>query len=137
MSFNIPSDTLQERVSKGKSGNSKLGRNSLFTSGQEERIATHVTLIAKLFHGVNPVQLHRIAFDFAEQNKTKHNLNGQNCAAGKDWLYKFLRRNPTISKRKPEATIVKRILSLSKEGAQFYKNGEESMAKYKFPPTHL
>jgi len=40
-----------------------------------------------MFHGVNPVQLHRIAFDFAEQNKMKHNFNRQNCAAGKDWLY--------------------------------------------------
>jgi hypothetical protein len=113
MSFNIPSVTLQERISKGKSGNPKLGRNFLFTSGQEECMATHVTIIAKLFHGVNSVQLHRIAFDFAEQNKMKHNFNRQNCAAGKDWLYKFLRRNLTISARKPEATIVKRILSFS------------------------
>jgi len=66
-----------------------------------------------MFHGVKAVQLHRIAFDFAEQNKMKHNLNRQNCAAGKDWLYKFLTRNPTISARKPEATIVKRILGFS------------------------
>jgi hypothetical protein len=107
------SGTLQERISKGKSGNPKVGRNSLFTSGQEERIATHVTLIAELLRGVNPVQLHRIAFDFAEQNKMKHNFNKQNCAAGKDWLYKFLRRNLTISARKPEAAIVKRILGFS------------------------
>jgi len=113
MSFSIPSGTLQESISKGKSGNPKLGRNSLFTPGQEESSATHVTLLAKMFHGVNSVQLHSIAFDFAEQNKMKHNFNRQNCAAGKDWLCKFLRRNRTISARKPEATIVKRILGFS------------------------
>jgi hypothetical protein len=81
MSFNIPSVTLQEGISKGKSGNPKLGRNTLFTLGQEESIATHVTLLAKMFHGVNPVRLHCIAFDFAEQNKMKHNFNRQNCVA--------------------------------------------------------
>ena len=55
MSFCIPTSTLQERISKGKSGNPKLGRNSLFTPGQEESIATHVSLLAKMFHGVNSV----------------------------------------------------------------------------------
>jgi hypothetical protein len=68
MSFNVPSGTSQLRIYKGKSGNPKLGRNSLFTPGQEESIATHVTLLAKMFHGVNPMQLYHIAFDFAEQN---------------------------------------------------------------------
>lgn len=113
MSFSIPSGTLQERISKGKSGNQKSGRNSLFTPGQEESIATHVSLLAIMFHGVNSVQLHNIAFDILKQNKMKHNFNSQNCAADKDWLYKFLRRNQTISARKPEATIVKRILGFS------------------------
>jgi hypothetical protein len=113
LSFSVPSGTLQEKISKGKSGKPKLGRNSLFTPGQEEGIATRVTLVAKMFNGVNAVQLRRIAFDFAEQNKMKHNFNRQNCAAGKDWLYKFQRGNPTISARKPEATIVERILGFS------------------------
>ena len=71
ISFNIPFGTLQEGISKGKSGNPKVGRNLLFTSGQEESIATHVTLLAEMFHVMNPGQLHHTAFDFAEQNKMK------------------------------------------------------------------
>jgi hypothetical protein len=112
MSFSIPSGTLQERISKGKSGNPKLGRNSLFTPGTGRK---HCNTCYPSSHNVyvNPVQLHHIAFDFAEQNKMKYNFNRQNCAAGKDWLYKFLRRNPTISARKTEATIVKRMLGFS------------------------
>jgi hypothetical protein len=137
-SFNIPSSTLQEGISKGKTGDPKLGRNSVFTARQQQNLKKHVMLLAKMFHGLSPVQLRRIAFDFAEKNRIKHNFNRQNGTAGKDWLYNFLRRNPTVSVTKPEDISVNSILGFSQqEVAQFYKNVEKSMTKYKFPPTHI
>ena len=117
LSFNMPSGTLQDRISKGKTGNPKLGRSSVFTPRQEESIATYDTLIAKMLHCVNSMQLQPTAFDFAEQNKIKCNFNRQNFAAGKDWLYNFLRRNMTISAWKQEATSLSRILGCSQEVA--------------------
>jgi hypothetical protein len=74
---------------------------------------------------------------FPEKNKIKHNFNRQNYTTGKDWLYNFLRKNPTISIRKTEATSQNRILGFNQEVARLYKNVEASMATCKFPSTHI
>lgn len=63
-------------------GETKLGRNSVFTLEQEGSVAKHVMLLAKMFHDLNPVQLRHIVFDFAEKVKS-NNFNRQSCTAGK------------------------------------------------------
>jgi transposase len=65
-SFSIPFSTLQERISKGQTEGPKLGRNAIFTEEQEEVTADHAKLLANLFYRLSPVQLRRIAFEFAE-----------------------------------------------------------------------
>jgi len=60
--INIPSSTLQEGISRGKTADRKLWRNSVLTPEQEESIPKHVTLLTEMIHGVNPVQLRRVAF---------------------------------------------------------------------------
>jgi hypothetical protein len=44
-SFNIPSSTLQEGISRVKTADPKLGRNSVFTPEQQESTAKHYTII--------------------------------------------------------------------------------------------
>jgi transposase len=129
-SFNIPFSTLQEQISKDKTEGPKLGRSAVFTEEQEEGIANHAQLLGRLFHGLTPVQLHRIAFEFAERNGIKHNLSKYGCTAGKDRLANFLKRNRSVSIRKPEATSINRIEGFSKtEVTRFYNNLEEVMVK--------
>jgi hypothetical protein len=38
---------------------------------------------------LSPVQLRRIAFEFAERNKIKHNFNKDSRTAGKDRVSQF------------------------------------------------
>lgn len=58
--------------------------------------------------------------------------------AGKDWLQAFLKRHPTISIRKPEATSIARISGFNKDAVQlFFSNLNEVYQKYKFQPDRI
>jgi hypothetical protein len=58
--------------------------------------------------------------------------------AGRDWLEAFLRRNPSVAVRKPEATSMSRIKGFNKsEVSRFFTNTEEVMSSYKFSPLEM
>lgn len=62
----------------------------------------------------------------------------QRNEAGKDWLYGFLRRHPTISLRKPESTSLARITAFNREEVSiFYANLSSLVEKYKFPQHRI
>jgi len=98
--FNIPYSTLQERIKKGVTKNPHLGRNATFTPEQETELANRVKLLAD----ITPNEIRRAAYDYAEKNKIPHRFSEHSKRAGKDWFRGFLKRNPCISVRKPEAT---------------------------------
>jgi hypothetical protein len=58
--------------------------------------------------------------------------------AGIYWLEDFLRRNPYVAVRKPEATSMSRIKGFNKsEVSRFFTNIEEVMPSYKFSPLEI
>ncbi|KAJ3661675.1 hypothetical protein Zmor_006062 [Zophobas morio] len=132
--YNIPFSTLQIRLKKQQfASGPKLGRNSVFSEEEEQSIANHVKMMGKLFYGLTPKQLHRVAYDYAETNNIPNTFNKTKRLAGKDWLYNFLKRNPTVSKRKPENTSINCITSFNREEVRlFFDNLENVMNKYKF-----
>lgn len=135
-SSGIPFSTLQERLKKGQCSAPKLGRQSVFTSDQEISIAEHIKTLANMFYGLTPCDLRRAAFEFAEVNNIKHTFCSSTKMAGRYWLEGFLRRNPSLAVRKPEAISISRIKGFNKEEvAQFYTNIENVMIKQSFPPT--
>lgn len=66
----------------------------------------------------------------------QHNFNKKTKLAGLDWTYGFLKRNPLISLRKPEATSLNRILSFN-EVKLFFTNLETVMIKFKFVASRI
>eukprot|EP00102_Acyrthosiphon_pisum_P025390 XP_016662600.1 PREDICTED: uncharacterized protein LOC107884617 [Acyrthosiphon pisum] len=136
--YNIPFSTLQDRLKTNNFKPAALGRPSIFTSQQESEMAKHIINLANLFYGLTPLQLRTVAFEFAENNKIKHNFNQQLNLAGVDWFYNFVRRNPTVTVRKPEAISISRITAFNKTEVQlFFQNLGELMLKYKFCPTRV
>lgn len=94
-----PSEIKKKKIKEDRLS-STLGRNPIFT--KEKEIADHVIKFAKLFYGVTPIQLRKIAYDFASINKIPNNFYTNTELAGKDWLYLFLKRNPILRLRQPE-----------------------------------
>lgn len=132
--FNVPYGTLQDRI-RGKFDAKKytLGRKSVFTTEQESELTSHIISMSKLFYGLSPQSIRQLAYQYAEENRIIHKFNQEKKMAGKDWLYLFMRRNPTISFRKPEATSISRVLAFNRvEVNIFFDNLEQIYEKYKF-----
>ncbi|KAJ4445218.1 hypothetical protein ANN_07019 [Periplaneta americana] len=138
--YGIPESTLRDQIKKsgGERGQSSLGRNPVFNRDQERELSQHIIKLAKLFYGVTPLQLRRIAFEFASKNKIPHTFNSETKLAGKDWLYLYLKRNPDISLRQPEGTSINRISSFNEvEVKLFFSNLETIFSKHVFPPERV
>lgn len=125
--FNIPESSIRKRKLAYQNGlqiaEPRLGKQCVFTQHEEMQLKEHVLKLAKLYHGLTKKQLRQLAFSYAEANNIKHNFNAHTKMAGKDWYYGFLKRNPAISLRKPEATSLNRITSFNKgEVTTFFKN---------------
>lgn len=136
--YGIPFSTLQERIKKGKTQILNLGRKPVFCIDFENDMTEHIKDLAKLFYGITPLQLRSAAFAFGEENKLQHNFNRSLKLAGIDWFYNFIRRNPSITIRKPEATSIGRITAFNKtEVSLFFENLEMLMEKYSFIPSNI
>lgn len=136
--YGIHEATLRTRMKAGDSNGPALGRKPTFTVEHEKELAQHIIIMAKLFYGVSCIQLRRLAFEYAEANKITNNFDKSSRLAGKDWLSLFLKRNPEISLRKPEATSINRIQAFNQvEVDEYFKNLNEVFEKYKFRENRI
>lgn len=136
--FGIPRTSLQSRFKNKKIGGPALGRSAIFNKQNEEMLALHVIKLGKLFHGVSRSEIKKCAFEFAEKNNKKHPFNKDSKSAGEDWLKGFMKRNPTITLRKPEATSINRISAFNREEVSlFYSNLQKVQEKFNFSPTRI
>lgn len=136
--FGIHEATIRKRMQSCMLGGPSMGRNPVFTKTQEEEMACRLLSLAKIFHGVTMIELRRIAFEFAARNNIENNFNKESKLAGRDWVVGFLKRNPELSLRKPEATSINRILAFNKiEVDRFFNNLMAVMEKYKFAPSRI
>jgi len=84
------------------------------------------------------IALRRLAFEFAIANKIPSNFNPHSKMTGKDWLYRFMKRNPEISLRQPQGTSLNRISSFNEtEVKLFFSNLQTAMDKISFPPHRV
>lgn len=136
--FNIPRATLQDHIKCGSPSKIPLGRKPIFTTAEEKELTDQVIKLGKLFYGITPLEIQRCAYTYAVKNKLKHPFSPTHEKAGRDWLEGFLRRNSTISLRKPESTSANRIEAFNKEEVTlFYDNLNKLNDKYKFLPSRI
>ncbi|XP_050516998.1 uncharacterized protein LOC126891753 [Diabrotica virgifera virgifera] len=107
--------------------------NRVFSPEQEKALVDHLIGMDKLFFGLSYLELRSLAFQYAEINKTPNNFHKQNCLAGKDWLYLFLKRHPQLTLRTPENTSAARASGFNKVSVDtFFALLAELQDKYAF-----
>lgn len=137
-SFNIPESTLRKKLEENDFKPPRLGRKPVFPQETEAELKDYILLLSKLFYGLTPVGLRRLAFRYAELHNITHNFNRETGLAGKAWLYGFLNRFPEIKLRQPEGTSLNRIASFNKEAVgAFYSNLQVLMQKFKFEANRI
>ena len=79
--------------------------------------------MSALYYGVTKQDLCKLAYQVAERNKIAHSFNEDRKMAGTDWFYGFLKRNPDLTMRIPEATSLSRVIGFRRsEVNRFYDN---------------
>lgn len=137
-SFDIPRSTIQLRLKRNDTTAASLGRNSVFTKEEEEVLTNQVIKLSKHFYGITPTEIKKCAYKYAEKKNLQHPFSKEKETAGRDWLNGFLKRNPTIRLRKPEATSINRISAFNKtEVNLFFSNLKSILDKYKFSASRI
>lgn len=136
--FNIPESTIRKKMLEDTPTLPRLGCKPVFSEEIESELKVYVLLLAKLFYGLTPRCLRRLAFRYAENHNIANKFDKRKGLAGKDWLYGFLKRSPGITLRQPEGTSLNRIASFNKESVQlFFSNLQSVMEKFKFEPKNI
>lgn len=79
--------------------------NKIFDDFQEKQLADFIKNSADMYFGSNLKNVRKLAFEFAIKLNLKVPKNWTNNEeAGSDWFTDFLKRNPSLSIRRPEAT---------------------------------
>jgi len=68
-------------------------------------LVDYLITASRLHHGLSMKDARSMAFEFTQANdKVVPDSCVMNQTAGKDWLWGFMRRHPTLSLRSPQAT---------------------------------
>lgn len=150
-SFGVPQTNLERKVKKFNKAEDfnkipteykfkeKLGPiSTIFSIEEEKELVNYIKLMENRLFGLNTKDLRKLAYQLAERNNKKHSFNDLKKEAGKDWVRAFLKRNPTLSIRKPEATSIARAMAFNKDNAgKFYSLLGELYDKHKFTPDRI
>src|SRR6218665_1062931 len=105
--FGVPRATMQKRLKFSHLPEPyNLGRfERTFTIEVDNQLKQRVAEMEGTFYGMSTADFRRIAYDFAEINRTNvnHSLNRRQRMAGKDWMMNFIKRHH-LAVRIPQST---------------------------------
>lgn len=137
-SFELPESSIRDRLKKGEYYDPRLGRKPTFSQEDEKELAEHVIKLSNSFYGITQLQLRKLAYDFAKSKEIGNIFSEETKMAGKCWVYAFLKRNPEVSLRTPEATSMNRILGFNKTEINiFFSNLEKLMKTNVYPANRI
>lgn len=140
--YTISFSALQRHVARAKSladgetfeHKPNLSVRQIFTSEQEERMVKYLQKCSKMHYGLTSTDTRKLAYKYAKGL----NINipekwNDDKKAGREWLFGFLRRNPRLGLRTPEATSLSRSTSFNKYNVdQFFENVQQVYGRCEF-----
>lgn len=119
--FKVPQTTLERYVAKAKrdvGSNFKIAQlgsaRNVFTEAQELEIVKYVKEMESRLFGFTMRELRKFVYQLAVANGVANRFSKDTQMAGPDWMEHFLRKHPTITLRKPEATSGARAMGFNK-----------------------
>lgn len=137
--FLIPQTTLERYVQKKNTENDnfKIDKTSgkfvcVFSTEQEVELENYLKCMEGRLFGLTMNDFRGLAYQLAVRNQCVHNFNPDTRMAGKDWMKGFLKRHPTLTLRKPEATSGARAMGFNRVAvSQFFNLLLDTIDKYK------
>ncbi|KAK6194406.1 hypothetical protein SNE40_000044 [Patella caerulea] len=135
--FNISKSTFLRHL-RGTNKFSKenikgSGGRPVFPPELEAELVKYILQLERVLFGITKKDLLRLAFQLADRNGLSSNFNADTKSAGRYWFENFLRRNPEISLRTPEATSIARASGFSRPNVeQFFNILQEAVEQKKY-----
>lgn len=137
LTYGVPRKTLNRHLSGVVKKPGCLGRFSPVLSDEfEEALVKHAIELQRMFFGLVPADLRKLAFELAEKLGLEHPF--KNNKAGKSWLRSFFKRNPRLSLRNPEPTSLVRAVGFNRPVVmKFFEIYKEELSKDTFSADRL
>lgn len=100
----------------------------------EQELNKYILASSKIYYGLTPKNVRELAYELAIANQIQVPDTWINAKmASAEWFYKFLKRQPNLSLREPEATSLSRATSFNRHNvATFFENLKTVLEKYNF-----
>ncbi|CAH2096859.1 unnamed protein product [Euphydryas editha] len=137
--YGLPYATLYRHWKKGSS-TAQLGRfRKVFNDEQEGDLRTYLYDMDSVFYGLTREDFKTLVFEYAKRNNVTYPPSwDKNKKAGDDWLAGFMRRNPQITLRTPDATSIGRVKGFNRPQVErFYKLLSEQIDKCRIDGTRI
>lgn len=111
----------------------------VFNDEEETALNEYLTQSAQIYFGLTPKEVRRLAYECAVQyKKDMPDSWRHNKQAGADWFAAFLKRNPRLSIRTPEATSLGRATSFNKKNVtDFFDKLYNVLERYPFSASSI
>ena len=154
--FKVKRSTLKRRIKEAQQTPDGLNKlrcipycNSsmkVFSVSEEKKRVQYCLISSKMGYGLSPLKLRALTFEYARKLEKKFPHSHPGCTkpweinkcAGVDWFRAFLKRNPELAIRKPEATSIGLMSAFNKHNVDLFCNNLHSvLTKYNFSPNDI
>lgn len=142
--FGLCHVSLYRYIKKKKNNeNPKIGYvkpRQVFTEEEEVKMSSYILKCAEIYFGLLPMEIRKLAYECAVQLSAKNIPPSWhlNKSAGPDWFQNFMRRNPHLSLRTPEATSMSRATSFNRTNVtSFFETYQRLFEKYEFSASRI
>jgi hypothetical protein len=95
-------------LAENKQSKSKLGKKTLLSPQQEKELSKRIIRLGQTGRPITFKILRTRVFTYCEQNNITNPFVKEKEMAGRDWVERFLRRNPMIASHKVQNLRPKR-----------------------------
>ncbi|KAK1876561.1 Tigger transposable element-derived protein 6 [Dissostichus eleginoides] len=106
----------------------------VFSTEQEMLLRDYLMEAADLYYGLSSKEVRKFAYELAKNYECNFSQTwAEKEMAGADWLTTFLKRHPTLSIRRPQATSLSRATSFNRTNVNtFFDNLSAVLTKHGF-----
>ena len=109
------------------------------SDAMEKSLAEYLLKCSNMFYGLTPKMTRKLAYQYAKQNAIRVPPTWDaREEAGEDWFSVFMKRQPSLSLRLPEATSLARMTAFNRHTVGvFFDKLEEVMKRHSFRPHQI
>ncbi|KAB0800104.1 hypothetical protein PPYR_07984 [Photinus pyralis] len=137
--YGISFSALQRHVAASRNKENYVHKPNLtvrqvFTPEQEEMLVKYLQRCSKMHYGLTSNDTRKLAYKYAKALEINIPTKwDEEQKGGREWLFGFLRRNPRLGLRTPEATSLSRSTTFNQHNVgQFLNNVQDVYSRFNF-----